>query len=50
VNYTDVVALAEHSGHKYVTAIEKGHIFGVQFHPEKSRDAGLRVLRNFIAV
>jgi glutamine amidotransferase len=31
-----------------VIADESGTVFGTQFHPEKSGDAGLRVLRNFV--
>lgn len=48
VNYTDISALTEYAGHKFVSAIHKEHIFGVQFHPEKSREAGIVLFRNFV--
>lgn len=50
VNYTDVVALSSYRDHVFVSAVQKGNVFGVQFHPEKSREAGLTVLRNFLEV
>jgi glutamine amidotransferase len=34
-------------GITFTSAITKGNIFAVQFHPEKSGDAGLKVLKNF---
>ena len=35
---------------KFCSGIEKENIFGVQYHPEKSHDAGQTLLKNFIAI
>lgn len=50
VNYTDISALTDYAGHKFVSAIQKNHLYGVQFHPEKSREAGINLFKNFIAL
>jgi len=34
----------------FVSAVRQGHLFGTQFHPEKSQRAGFQVLRNFISM
>ena len=43
----DTVAVTEH-GEAFAAVVQRGYIGGVQFHPEKSGDVGLQILRNFV--
>lgn len=41
-----VAASTEYSTHIHAS-VEKGNLFACQFHPEKSSETGLRILKNF---
>jgi len=43
----DTVAVTDH-GEPFAAIVQRGHIAGVQFHPEKSGEIGLHILRNFL--
>ncbi len=36
-----------HYGYKFVSAVQNGNIFGIQPHPEKSHENGLKIIENF---
>jgi len=37
-----------HYGHDFTSAVQRGNVIGVQFHPEKSHRFGMKLFRNFI--
>ena len=43
----DTVAVTEH-GQRFAAIVQRGHVAGVQFHPEKSGSIGVSILRNFL--
>jgi glutamine amidotransferase len=45
---SETIAATEH-GEAFASIVQRGQVAGVQFHPEKSGDVGLRILRNFVA-
>jgi len=44
-----IIATTEY-GHEFTSAVNKNNVWGVQFHPEKRGDIGLKVLRNFLSL
>ncbi len=44
----DVALTTTDYGYEFVSAVQKGQIIGTQYHPEKSGDPGLQLLRNFM--
>jgi len=45
-NHSDVLATTEY-GHTFASAINHENVYGIQFHPEKSHNNGVSLLKNF---
>lgn len=45
--FSDILATTDY-GFDYASMVERRRVYGVQFHPEKSQQVGLTILRNFI--
>jgi glutamine amidotransferase len=45
----DVLATTTY-GESFASGVQRGHVVGVQFHPEKSHAWGMQLLRNFAAL
>ncbi len=43
-------SVTDYDGQKFAASVEKGKVLGCQFHPEKSQDAGLALIANFLRV
>jgi len=42
-----ILAITNYGG-PFAAVVGRGNVYGVQFHPEKSQEVGLRILRNFV--
>jgi imidazole glycerol-phosphate synthase subunit HisH len=47
IDESDILAETRY-GNNFVSSFQKENVFGCQFHPEKSHDSGLLVLKNFV--
>ena len=47
---SDVIGWSEYGGGRHAAAVRRGSTWGVQFHPEKSSAAGLRIISNFVSL
>lgn len=42
------LGVTDYSGQRYISIVQKGNVLATQFHPEKSGDVGLALLKNFL--
>lgn len=48
-NPDDILTTTDY-GFNYTSMVQRGHIWGAQFHPEKSQQVGIQILKNFLAI
>jgi imidazole glycerol-phosphate synthase subunit HisH len=44
------ISAITHYGYSFACAVQRGNVYGTQFHPEKSHQWGISLLRNFVSV
>ena len=42
-----VAATTDYGGQRFISAVQRGNVYGAQFHPEKSHGWGIQLLKNF---
>ena len=45
---TDTIAVTEYGQKPFTAVVGRDHVYGIQFHPEKSQKHGLKILQNYI--
>ncbi len=48
VENSDLIVSKTYYGTEFPSAVSKNHVFATQFHPERSGETGLRMLKNFV--
>jgi imidazole glycerol-phosphate synthase subunit HisH len=46
----NILSTTEYSSCNFCSSVKKGNIYGCQFHPEKSGQTGLKIIKNFIRI
>lgn len=47
-NLAWVLGVTDYAGQRYISIVQKGNVIATQFHPEKSGEVGLALIRNFL--